>query len=95
LKTTPDQQAVLAPLVEATDESAADFWSEIKANSGTYNFIWKLHGQHGTGTVMFHAEDGPELKLVDVRDGDGNVMSVDAAMHRALMQQARDFIGQE
>lgn len=91
LKVSPDKQAVLAPLVEAVD-SADDFWSEIKANSGTYNFVWKLHDQHGTGTVQFSTKGQPKLKLVDVRDSEGNPMRADPTMHGALMQQAREFI---
>jgi hypothetical protein len=87
LKSAPDKQAVLAPLVEADD-----FLHEIKASSGTYNFIWNLGGKHGTGTAQFSTKGTPKLKLVDVRDAEGEAMAPDPAMHRALMQQARAFI---
>jgi hypothetical protein len=91
-----NRAAILAPIVEkALPDSKPDFWPEIRADAGTYNFMWKLGTQHGSGTVMFHAGHGPNLELVDVRDDDGNEMDVDGAMHRELLDQARDFLGNE
>jgi hypothetical protein len=91
-----NRAAILAPIVEkALPDSKSDFWPEIKADAGTYNFMWKLGAQHGTGTVMFHAGHGPNLELVDVRDNEGNEMDVDSGMHRELLDQARNFLGNE
>lgn len=91
-----NRQAILAPLVEKALPDAQDsFASEISAKSGAYNFQWRVGAQHGLGTVMFDAEDGPQMKLVDVRDGDGNEIEADPAMRQELMKQARIFLGNE
>lgn len=91
-----NRQAIIAPLVEKALPDAKDsFSSEIKAKSGTYNFQWQLGAQHGLGTVMFDASDGPHMKLVDVRDSDGNEIDANPAMHGQLMKQARTFLGNE
>jgi len=86
--------AVLAPLVE-TLEDDQNYWDEIKADSGSYNFIWKLPGRHGLGTVIFHADDPPSLRLADVRDTDGNEIEMDQATRHEILQQARAFLGNE
>ena len=91
-----NEDAILAPLVEALDETPTDgggFWGEIKADTGTYNFQWELNGQHGTGTVMFQAKGKPKMQLVDVRDIEGEKIAPDPAMLRQLQQQATAFIG--
>jgi hypothetical protein len=93
-----NRQAILAPLFEKAPlpDSKPSFWPEIEAKSGSYNFTWKLGSQHGTGTVMFHADaDSPDLELVDVRDEAGDEMDVDAGMHQELLDQARIFLGNE
>lgn len=91
-----NRQAIIAPLVEkALPDAKGSFASEISAKSGAYNFQWRLGAEHGLGTVMFDAEDGPQMTLVDVRDNEGNEIDVDPAMHRELMDQARSFLGNE
>lgn len=91
-----NRQAIIAPLVETElPDAKGGFASEISAKAGTYNFQWRLGARNGLGTVMFDAEDGPQMKLVDVRDNEGNEIDVNPAMHRALMQQARTFLGNE
>lgn len=91
-----NRQAIIAPLVEkALPDTKGGFASEISAKAGTYNFQWRLGARNGLGTVMFDAEDGPQMTLVDVRDNEGNEIDVNPAMHRALMQQARTFLGNE
>lgn len=95
-----NKDAILAPLVERASSGLDDgpdkpFSDEINADSGAYNFLWKLHGQHGMGTVMFHAKQSPMLKLVDVRDADGDEIDVEPRMRRELLRQAQDFLGNE
>ena len=91
-----NQDALLAPLVEALDEAPGqDFDDEIKADAGTYNFLWKIGSQHGSGTVMFHADGGPHLKLTDVRNSNGDEIDADPTMRHELLRQASDFLGRE
>jgi hypothetical protein len=99
LKMPIDHDRILAPLVETLDDTVDppvdDFWDEIHANSGSYNFQWKLANQHGTGTVQFQANNKMKLTLIDVRDENGDEINADDAMQRELIHQARKFIGQE
>jgi hypothetical protein len=96
LKAAPGaEDAILAPLVEALHDSPSSFDDEIKATSGSYNFFWQIGEQHGTGTAMFHAGKKPDVRVVSVRDANGNRMDLDPRMHRELTRQAYDFIGQE
>jgi hypothetical protein len=92
-----NEDALLAPLVEALDDTPADgsFWGEIKADTGTYNFQWEINGQHGTGTVMFQVKGKPKMQLIGVRDMHGNEVETDPAMQQQLQQQAMAFIGKE
>jgi len=93
---TADQDGLLAPLIEGLEDApVADFWDEIEAQAGSYNFQWKRPDQHGTGTVLFQTKGQPTLRLVDVRDAEGNEIAADHAMRQDLLQQARDFIGKE
>jgi len=89
-----NEDTVLAPLMEAEGDSEDGFGDEIKADSGTYNFLWKLGGRHGTGTASFNAK-GPHLRVVDVRDDSGMEIPITPPLHHALLQQARDFLGKE
>ena len=92
-----NEEALLAPLVEALDDTPADgsFWGEIKADTGTYNFQWEINGQHGTGTAMFQVKGKPKMQLIGVRDMHGNEVEPDPAMQHQLQQQAMAFIGKE
>lgn len=95
LKTAgPNRDAVLAPLVESELVDEPDsFEDEITATSGSYNFPWRFNGRHGLGTVMFKAGGKePLLRLISVRDIEGNEIEPDPLMKDALLQQARAFI---
>jgi hypothetical protein len=87
-----NEDAILAPLMEAESD---DFDDEIKADSGTYNFMWRLGTRHGMGTAMFKANGTPPITLVDVRDDQGNEINLSPPLHKEFLRQARDFLGRE
>jgi hypothetical protein len=92
-----DEQHVLgeyAALMEADDEE--DFSRELRSNGGSYNFPWKMDGQHGTATASFRGNGpGMNIKLIHVRDAQGDDITPNQSMRRHLEQTARDFIGRE
>lgn len=95
LKAAPDaEDAILGPLLEKLHDSPSNFADEINANSGSYNFFWQVGEQHGTGTAMFHAGKKPDVRVVSVRDANGNRMDADPGMQRELLRQAYEFIDQ-
>jgi hypothetical protein len=95
LQGNSNHDVVLGALMEALDDAPTNsFMKEIDAQSGTYNFMWKANGQHGTGTAMFNA-DKPNLRLMDVRDAEGESVIMDAQMRQLILAQARNFIGKE
>lgn len=87
--------AVLAPLVEFAELSHEDDAAKLDALTtpgGTYNFLWKIGSQHGTGTARFAlVDDEPEIEVMDARDDRGNDIDLHAH-YDELLQQARDFI---
>ena len=88
------QQEILAGFQHLME--ADGFQDEIDADAGTYNMTWKIAGQQGTATVMYHLiGDRPRLTVQSVRDEDGNEIKAGHAMHAELQRQAKDFIGQE
>ncbi len=90
-----DDQRILADY-EPLMESEAGFDSEIFGDTGTYNMPWKANGGHGTMTILFGFEEGePSLKLISVRDEEGDEFEPDHRLERELLRQARDFIGNE
>ena len=97
LKVQPDQDMVLGGLMEALDDTPGDtgFMKEIAAQSGTYNFMWHANGLHGTGTAMFNADETPNVRVMDVRDAEGETVPLDPRMRQQIVQQAHDFIGKE
>ena len=90
-----NEDAILAPLMESLTEDDDNFSDEIKADTGTYNFQWKIGARNGTGTAMFRANGTPNLSLVDVRDNGGNEIEVTPQLHHEFLRQARDFLGKE
>ena len=86
------KQDVLRPLVE--DDESEDYAEEIAHDAGSsYNFVWRLHGKTGLGTMQYGVRDGkPWLHLISVRDQDGEEIDADDAMRHALLIQARQFI---
>lgn len=102
LQGNPDDQSLLsryAPLMES-DEPASDdesgFQDEIESRNGSMNFFWTIESQTGTGTVTFI--DGnkgePKLKLLSVRDGDGEPIHPDEEMHAEILKQAHAFMAE-
>lgn len=98
LKSGAEEQEILAhyasqPITE-DDEFEADtdnYDQEIESKSGTYNFPWKVESLHGTATVIY--SDDARLKLISVRDADGDEVSMNDIDVNALLRQAMDFIG--
>lgn len=87
-----EKQAVLEPLVEEIAKPSG-FSSEIKSDSGSYNFPWKIDGQSGFGTMMYSVSGGsPAMRLISIRDGAGDDVKADRHMRQALLTQARGFI---
>ena len=88
-----DQQAVLRTLM-TEDAGGASFDSAIKADTGSYNFPWKLAGRHGFATAFFRRDTVvPKVKITSISDADGNDLVLPSADRRALVKQALEFIG--
>ena len=72
-----------------------NYLREIKSNSGTYNFPWSYDGEHGFATAFFSSDDEePVLEIESVRDYDGNEIDF-SEMYDIILQQAKDFLGNE
>jgi hypothetical protein len=85
-----DRQTVLRTMMA----EEATFDAEIQADTGSYNFPWKLAGQHGFATAFFRRDSAkPELKITGISDAEGNDIDLPQAQRHALTQQALDFIG--
>lgn len=88
--------SVLGTLFEKAMNPETDTYdNEIAAKSGTYNFPWKLADRHGFGTVFFSEGDPITLRLENATDEHGDDVPLDDHLSEELLQQARDFIGQE
>lgn len=92
-----DPDRLLEPLMEVNAEvPSTDYTDEINADSGSYNFEWNDHGEHGTGTVIYSMKNGhPDLKMASVRDAEGDdIMDhLDQSRYQGIFQQAKEFIG--
>ncbi len=78
---------------EDQDEDDADFLGEISADVSTFNFPWKADGVFGTGTAEFKGDaENFNVRVVDVRDQNGEPIVADKAMKDSLKDQAIDFI---
>lgn len=95
-----DEQEILAGyltenVTEATDEEEETYADEIKADRGSYNFPWVYERQQGTGTAEYTGRgDTFKIKLVSVRDAEGNEIDAVGPMQSSLTNQAFKFIGQ-
>jgi hypothetical protein len=89
-------QAAGQALVEAAGRKQSNFASEIKNETGSYNFPWRIKGKFGTATAAYTGEDDDfRLKVVDVRDQNGEEMPMTPDFMKLLKSQALDFIGEE
>lgn len=86
-----DEQSILrGQMMEA---EGASFKEQIKAESGSYNFPWTLHGKTGFGTAFYRTDTAkPELSLSGLRDADGHDVKLSDADQKALKDQAFKFI---
>lgn len=82
---------------ESLEEADEDFEETINAsNGGTYNFPWKVGGQNGFGTARFTGQGrAMQVKVVSVRDQNGDPVDLSPQDMQAVSDQAVDFIGQE
>lgn len=76
------------------DESFDD---EIQAvPHGAYNFPWRLGRHGGTATARFKGRGRDmEIKIISVRDAEGEHLDLPQEKIDAIQQQAIDFIGDE
>jgi hypothetical protein len=104
----PEEQAFLASYCEKNlneslaedeidedeiDEDEVDFMGEISAEVSTFNFPWKLDGRFGTGTAEFRGDPKHvKVRVVDVRDQNGEPVNASKDMKSDLRDQAIDFI---
>jgi len=73
-----------------------DYIREMKQNSGTFNFPWKVGMKHGTGTAKYKFDgDDMIVHLLSVRDSEGNVMQINSGMKLQIEKIAHDFIVNE
>jgi hypothetical protein len=87
-----DRQNVLRTMMAEAEEESFD--GEIQADTGSYNFPWKLAGRHGFATAFFRRDSAvPELKITSVSDAEGNEIDLPQEQRHALTQQALAFIG--
>jgi hypothetical protein len=102
LKANPEgEQAILAnyadhtnhALTEEDDDQPEDSYeSEINSKNGSYNFPWKDGGETGTATVVYSGDTN--LRLVSVRNQEGDEIEVDEDRSKSLLRQAFAFIGE-
>lgn len=93
-----NEQDVLArALSESINEDAGEedsYADEIRQDRGSYNFPWTYQRQQGTGTADYTGRgDTFKIKIVSIRDQDGEEIEADDAMTSALSSQAFKFIG--
>jgi len=73
-----------------------DFDDEIADSSGTYNFPWKIGNQHGTATAEYSGKTSLNVRVIDVRDNDGDTLENPSnAFLDRIKAIAIDFIGKE
>ncbi|CAM6054458.1 unnamed protein product [Sphagnum tenellum] len=73
-----------------------DYLDEMKQSHGTFNFMWRSKGQHGSATARY-AFDGHEMhvKILSARDQQGEVIHLDPSMKAELEKIGHDFIANE
>jgi hypothetical protein len=92
LKTIPDdeqRQKVLGTLIDEDD----NFSSRAKGEGGSYNFPWKLEGRSGFGTMQYGLAGGkPSMRLISVRNAEGEDVDLTPELRHDLLVQGRRFI---
>ena len=102
---SPAEQAFLATYCQETpnlneamdedeiDEEEVDFMGEISAEVSTFNFPWKTGKDFGTGTAEFRGDpEHVKVRVVDIRDKNGEPVRADKSLKDSLRDQAIDFI---
>ena len=98
---TPDPQAqtftIHAKAAFESIEEDADYEADIEgASGGSYNFVWKLDGQSGVGTARWSGLGrAMKVKVISVRDHNGDDVDLSPQDTQAIADQALDFIGKE
>ncbi|RYD40916.1 MAG: hypothetical protein EOP83_34620 [Verrucomicrobiaceae bacterium] len=86
-------EAAKKPKMIALDES---FDEEIAASHGAYNFHWRLGRKHGFATARFRGRGKDmDIKVISVRDTDGETLELPDEQMEAIHEQAVLFIGEE
>ena len=92
-----DEQEILAqymeshPITESDDLEDDSYEDELEITRGTYNFPWKTKTAHGTGTASYSGNDN--IKLVSIRDEEGDEIEATPELEAELKMQAVAFIG--
>lgn len=92
-----DEQEILAqymetnPITESDDLEDDSYEDELETTRGTYNFPWKTKTAHGTGTASYSGKDN--IKLVSIRDEEGDEIEATPELEAELKMQAVAFIG--
>ena len=100
IEANPDkEQEILADymdnsLTEDQEDNGDDSYDkEINSDVSSYNFPWKFNDVSGTGTVEYSGNaEHPKIKLVSIRNMDGDEIEVDADIEKSFNKQAIDFI---
>ena len=76
-----------------SEDDVDSYLPEIENNRGSYNFPWSLDDRRrGTATVEFSGNGEMKLKLVSIRDEDGEEIGLDYNDVERLKEIAIDFI---
>lgn len=93
-----DEQEILSQYMESDTITESDdlededsYEDELETTRGTYNFPWKTKMAHGTGTASYSGKDN--IKIISIRDEDGNEIKATPELEAELKLQAVAFIG--
>ena len=92
-----DEQEILSQYMEShtiteSDDSEDDSYEdELETTRGTYNFPWKTKTAHGTGTASYSGNDN--IKIISIRDEEGDEIKTTPDLEAELKMQAIAFIG--
>lgn len=77
---------------EDVEEDADDSYAaEIDSKVGSYNFPWKDGEDQGTATVTYSGD--ANIRLISIRDEQGDEVQVDKQRNELILRQAFAFIG--
>ena len=93
-----DEQEILSQYMESHTITESDdlededsYEDELETTRGTYNFPWKTKTDHGTGTASYSGNNN--IKIISVRNDDGDEIKTTPELEAELKMQAVAFIG--